>query len=101
MNHSLSPLFVLKWHLVIKHGNRKSPINGISVGKSSINGISIAMFDCQYVPHKAVVEVSKIADYRRLVAVKHRSQSKSTDGSTSGWRQRSVVVVVIVVAMQL
>ena len=53
----------------------------------------------QYVPHKAVAEVSKIANYRRLVAVNHASQSKSTDGSKSGWRQRSVVVVVIVVAM--
>ena len=51
------------------------------------------------VPHKAVAEVSKIANYRRLVAVQHGSQSKSTDGSKSGWRQRSVVVVVIVVAM--
>ena len=49
----------------------------------------------QYVPHKAVVKVSKIANYRRLVAVNHGSQSKSTDGSKSGWRQRSVVVVVI------
>ena len=43
--------------------------------------------------------MSKIAKYRRLVAVKDGSQSKSTDGSTSGWRQRSGVVVVIVVAM--
>ena len=57
----------------------------------------------QYVPHKAVAEVSKIANYRRLGAVNHASQSKSTDGSKSGWRQRSVVVVVlaIVVAMSL
>ena len=41
--------------------------------------------------------------YRRLVAVNHASQSKSIDGSKSGWRQRSVVaiVVVIVVAMEL
>ena len=55
----------------------------------------------QYVPHKAVAEVSKIANYRRLVAMNHASQSKSTDGSKSGWRQRSVciAVVVIVVAM--
>ena len=53
----------------------------------------------QYVPHKAVAEVSKIASYRRLVAVNHGLQSKATDGSKSGWRQRSVVVVVIVVAM--
>ena len=39
----------------------------------------------------AVAEVSKIANYRRLVAVNHGSQSKATDGSKSGWRQRSVV----------
>ena len=53
----------------------------------------------QYVPHQAVAEVSKIASYRRLVAVKHGPQSKSTDGSKSGSRQRGVVVVVMVVAM--
>ena len=55
----------------------------------------------QYVPHKAVAEVSKIVNYRRLVAVNHGSQSKSTDGSKSGWRQHNgvVVVLVIVVAM--
>ena len=46
----------------------------------------------QYVLHKAVAEVSKIASYRRLVAVNHGSQSKSTDGSKSGWRQRSRAV---------
>ena len=45
----------------------------------------------QYVPHKAVAEVSKIANYRRLVAVNHGSQSEPTDGPTSGWRPRSVV----------
>ena len=53
----------------------------------------------QYVPHKAVAEVSKNANFRRLVGVNHASQSKSTDGSKSGWRQRSVVAVVIVVAI--
>ena len=48
-----------------------------------------------------MAEVSKIANYRKLIAVKHRLQSKSTDGSKSGWRQRSGVVVVgmFVVAM--
>ena len=50
-------------------------------------------------PHKAVAEVFTIANYRRLVAVNHASQSKVTDGSKSGWRQRSVVVSVLVVAM--
>ena len=42
-----------------------------------------------------MAEVSKIANYRRLVAVNHGSQSKSTDGSRSGWRQRSGIVVVV------
>ena len=47
----------------------------------------------QYVP--------QIADYRRLVAVNHAPQSKSTHGTKSDWRQRSggVVVAVTVVAM--
>ena len=47
------------------------------------------------VPHKAVAEVSKIANYRRLVAVNHGSQSEPTDGPITGWRLRSVVVVVV------
>ena len=51
----------------------------------------------QYVPRKAVAE--KIANYRRLVAVSHGLQSKSTDGSRSGWKQRSVVVVVVVIVV--
>ena len=59
-------------------------------------------------PHKAVADVSKIANYRRLVAVKHGSQSKSTDGSKSVWRQRScscncscdVIVIGVVVVVQ-
>ena len=46
----------------------------------------------QYVPYKVVAEVSNIAKYRRLVALNHASESKSTDGPKSGWRQRSVVV---------
>ena len=46
-----------------------------------------------------MAEVSKIATDRRLIAVNHAWHSKSTVGSKSGWRQRSVVVVVIVVAM--
>ena len=50
-----------------------------------------------------------IANYRRLVAVNHGSQSKSTDGSKSGWRQCAcstcncscdVVVVGVVVVVQ-
>ena len=45
----------------------------------------------QVVPDKAVAEVSKIANYRKLVAVNHGSQSESTDGPTSGLRQGSVV----------
>ena len=56
----------------------------------------------QYVPHKAVAaEVSKIANYRRLAAVNHGSQSKSTDGSKSGWRPRGVVVVVVVLVVAM
>ena len=55
----------------------------------------------QYVPHKAVAEVSKIANYRRLVAVNLGSQSESTDGSKSGWRQRSAVVVVAVIIVAM
>ena len=64
---------------------------------------NIETYIYQYVPHKAVAEVSKRANYRRLVAVNDGLQSKSTDGSKSGWRQRRlvVVVVVLVVAMQL
>ena len=53
----------------------------------------------QYVPQKAVAEVSKMPNYRRLVAVSHGSQSKSTDGSKRGWRQRSVAVVVVVLVV--
>ena len=48
---------------------------------------------------KAVAEVSKIAKYRRLVAVNHGSQSESTDGPTSGWRLRNVVKVVVVLVV--
>ena len=55
----------------------------------------------QYVPHKAVGEVSKIANYRKLVAMNHGSQSRSTDGSKSGWRQRSVVVVVVLIVVAM
>ena len=55
----------------------------------------------QYVQHKAVAEVSKLAHYRRLVAVNHASQSKSTDGSKHGWRQHSVVVFVIVISFDV
>ena len=48
-----------------------------------------------------MAEVSKIANYRRLVAVNHASQSKPTDGAKSGWRQRSVVVVVVVIVVAM
>ena len=43
-----------------------------------------------------MAEVSNIANYRRLVAANHGSQSESTAGPTSGWRLRSVVEVVVV-----
>ena len=55
----------------------------------------------QYVPHKAAAEVSKIANYRRLVAVNHGSQSEPTDGPTSGWRQRSVAEVAVVLVAEM
>ena len=37
------------------------------------------------VPHKAVVEVSKIGAQRRLVVVMHGWQGESTDGPKGGW----------------
>ena len=46
-----------------------------------------------------MAEVSKKANYRRLVAVNYGSQSKSTDGPTSGWRQLIVVAVVVVIVV--
>ena len=52
-------------------------------------------------PHKAVAEVSKIANYRMLVAANHGSQSELTDGPTSGWRLRSVVEVVAVIVAEM
>ena len=48
-----------------------------------------------------MAEVSKVANYRRLVAVNHGPQSQPTDGSKSGWRQRSVVVVVVVIVVAM
>ena len=42
------------------------------------------------VPHKAVAEVWKRGNF---IAVNAGWQSEPTDGPTSGWRQRSVVVV--------
>ena len=53
------------------------------------------------VPHKAVAEVSKAANYRRLVAVNHGSQNEPTDGPTSGLRQRSVVEVADVIVAEM
>ena len=60
--------------------------------------IIIYIYDITYqvVPHRAVAEVSKIENYRWLVAVNHGSQSEPTDGPTSGWGQRNVVAVVLV-----
>ena len=43
----------------------------------------------QYLPHKAVAEVSKITNYRKLVSLNHGSQSEWTDAPTSSWRQRT------------
>ena len=55
----------------------------------------------QYVPHKTVAEVSKIGNLWRLVAVNDGSQGEPTDGPTSGWRQHSVVEVVVVIAVEM
>ena len=55
----------------------------------------------QYVLHKAVAEVSKIANYRRLFAVNPGSQSEPTDRPTSGWRQRGVVEVAVVLVAEM
>ena len=46
---------------------------------------------CQVVPHKAVAEVSKIANCRRLIAVNHADKWLG-----SGWGPRSIVEVVVV-----
>ena len=47
-----------------------------------------------------MAEVSKIRNlYERFVVVSHGWQSDPTDGSKSGWRQRSVVVVAIIVVL--
>ena len=56
----------------------------------------------QDVPHKAVGRSFKIGNLsERFVVVSHGWQSKFTDESKSGWRQRSVVGVLLVVAMKL
>ena len=59
------------------------------------------VFAYQYVPHKAVAEVSKRANYRRLVAVNHGSQSEPTAGPTSDWRQCSVVEVAVELVVEM
>ena len=43
-----------------------------------------------------MAEVSKIANYRRLVAVNHGSQSDPTAGPITGWRLGGVVEIVVV-----
>ena len=48
-----------------------------------------------------MAEVSKIANYRRLAAVNDGTQSEPTDGSKSGWRQRSVIEVVVVIVGEM
>ena len=45
---------------------------------------------------RQLAEFTKIANYRRLVAV---NQSEPTAGPTGGWRLRSVVEVVVVPAL--
>ena len=48
-----------------------------------------------------MAEVSKIANYRMLVAVNHGSQIEPTDGPTSDWRLRSVVEVAVVLVAEM
>ena len=48
-----------------------------------------------------MAEVSKIAKYRRLAAVNEGTQSEPTAGSKSGWRQRSLVEVVVVFVTEM
>ena len=55
----------------------------------------------QVVPHIATAEDSKIANYRRLVAVNHGSQSEPTDGPTRGGRQGSVVEAAVVLVADM
>ena len=66
-----------------------------------VTGIILDYTSYQYVPHNVVAEVSKKANYRRLVAVNHESWSEPTDGPTSGWRQRSVVEVAVVFVAEM
>ena len=56
----------------------------------------------QYVPHKAVAEVSKIGDiYIYIGEVGSCEWSEPTDGPTSGWRQLIVVEVAGVLAAEM
>ena len=48
-----------------------------------------------------MAEVSKMANYKGAVAVNHGSQSEATDGPTSGWRQRRVVEVTVVLVAEM
>ena len=48
--------------------------------------------------------MANYSNYRRLVAVNHGnhgSQSEPTDGPTSGWRQRSVAEVAVVLVAEM
>ena len=54
------------------------------------------------VPHKAVAEVAKIGNLEdRFVVVSPGWPSKSSDGSKSGWRHSSVVVVVVCLMLSI
>ena len=48
-----------------------------------------------------MAEVSKISNYRSMVAVDHGFQNEPTDGPTSGWRQRRVVEVAVVLVAEM
>ena len=60
------------------------------------------VYKYQYVPHKAVAEVSKIGNIQEwFVPVNDGWQSEPTDGPTSGWRQLSVVEVAAVLVADM
>ena len=97
---SISTIYIVSYHIIDVHVHRSmQPIKPMR--KYSYN---IYTYIYQYVPHKALAEVSKIANFRRLVVVKHGSPSKSTDGSAqcscSCNCSCDVVVVGVVVVVQ-
>ena len=56
--------------------NKHCKTSLVSIHQSEAFTYVYIQISYQYVPHKAVAEVSKIANYRRLVAVNDGSQSE-------------------------